>query len=284
MKLSVAIIVKDREKELANCLKSVRGADEIVVLDTGSIDSTPRIAINNGAKVYYYRWDDDFSAARNRCLDYVHNSWVLSIDSDEVLEGGIQSVFDCINQNFSSRVIGIKILQPDRSIFYGKRLFRRENSYWIRRIHEEINGPANLVTDEVVIRHTPAKDHKNDPQRNIRLLRKTLELSPLSIMDIYYLGEELFNNEQWDAALYWLQLFLETAHKTPDMTPEAYYLVAECYCKLQRVGKAIENLVAAVTQNPQFKAAYELLYRLTKNETWRNKAMAATNKNIVKVR
>lgn len=282
-KISVAIIARDRAKEIEACLQSVRGVDEIVVLDTGSVDATPRIALSNKAVVYYYRWDDDFAAARNRVLDYVHHPWVLSIDTDEVLSTGVKSLYDCVNLNFSSKAVGVRIDQPNGS-FFGARLFRKDSCHWEREIHEALNRTPDLVTSDIAIKHTPSKDHASDPERNIKILRKTLERTPLSIMDVYYMGYELHTIGKYDAALYWLALFIEISRVTPNFTSEAYYLIADCYCKLHRVGRAIDALIESVKANPQMKASYAKLYQLTRNESWREKENAASNDNVIQLR
>jgi glycosyltransferase involved in cell wall biosynthesis len=85
-KLSVAMIVRDAEDCLAASLDSVRNlADEIVVLDTGSQDSTLKIARLKATKVVSREWSDDFSAARNAALEQVTGDWVLWLDAGETL-------------------------------------------------------------------------------------------------------------------------------------------------------------------------------------------------------
>lgn len=64
MKLSLCMIVKNEASTLPKCLSSVRKVvDEMVVLDTGSIDRTPNIAQQLGAKVHHFKWCNDFSLA-----------------------------------------------------------------------------------------------------------------------------------------------------------------------------------------------------------------------------
>lgn len=85
-RLSVAMIVRDAEDCLAATLDSVRNlADEIVVLDTGSRDSTIRIARQKATTVITRPWTDDFAAARNAALDAVTGDWVLWLDAGETL-------------------------------------------------------------------------------------------------------------------------------------------------------------------------------------------------------
>ncbi|MBN3952167.1 MAG: tetratricopeptide repeat protein [Nostoc sp. NMS7] len=92
MKLSLCMIVKNEAATLPKCLNSVRKVvDEMVVLDTGSIDRTPNIAQQLGAKVHHFKWCNDFSAARNAALKYVTGDWILVLDADETLTSAIVS-------------------------------------------------------------------------------------------------------------------------------------------------------------------------------------------------
>ncbi|WZF20638.1 tetratricopeptide repeat protein [Nostoc sp. UHCC 0302] len=80
------MIVKNEATTLSNCLNSVKNVvDEMVVVDTGSIDRTPNIAAQFGAKVHHFQWCNDFSAARNAALKYVTGDWILVLDADETL-------------------------------------------------------------------------------------------------------------------------------------------------------------------------------------------------------
>jgi glycosyltransferase involved in cell wall biosynthesis len=84
--LSVCLIVKNEEKFLDQCLKSIHGlAQQIVVVDTGSTDRTVEIARAHGAEIHSYTWDDDFAAARNAALEQATGDWVLILDADEEL-------------------------------------------------------------------------------------------------------------------------------------------------------------------------------------------------------
>ncbi len=58
-------------------------ADELVIVDTGSTDSTLRIAEGAGARVFHFRWCDDFAAARNFALEQATGDWIVFLDADE---------------------------------------------------------------------------------------------------------------------------------------------------------------------------------------------------------
>jgi tetratricopeptide (TPR) repeat protein len=80
------MIVRDEAACLASCLASVRGfVEEMVVVDTGSVDGTVAIAQEAGAKVHHLPWPGDFAAARNAALEQVKGDWVLVLDADERL-------------------------------------------------------------------------------------------------------------------------------------------------------------------------------------------------------
>jgi GT2 family glycosyltransferase/Tfp pilus assembly protein PilF len=84
--LSLCMIVKNEEKYLLQCLKSVRDIiDEIIIVDTGSTDKTVGIAKVFGAKLFDFPWTGDFAAARNHSLEQATGNWILILDGDEVL-------------------------------------------------------------------------------------------------------------------------------------------------------------------------------------------------------
>ena len=85
-RLTVAMIVRDAADLLRDSIESVQSiADEIVIADTGSADSTLDVARSHGAKVVECEWKDDFSAARNFCLSHVTGDWILWLDAGDRL-------------------------------------------------------------------------------------------------------------------------------------------------------------------------------------------------------
>ncbi len=84
MKINLVMIVKNEERSLKRCLEAARNlADEIIITDTGSTDRTVEIAEQMGAKVSYFKWCNDFSAARNFSLEQSDADWNLILDADE---------------------------------------------------------------------------------------------------------------------------------------------------------------------------------------------------------
>ncbi|MBR2215268.1 MAG: glycosyltransferase family 2 protein [Selenomonadaceae bacterium] len=82
-KLSVLILAKNEEKNIADCIKSVAFADEIVVIDDFSDDKTPEIAASLGAKVVRHALNGDWGAQQTFALGEVAHPWILFLDADE---------------------------------------------------------------------------------------------------------------------------------------------------------------------------------------------------------
>lgn len=82
--LSLCIIARDEAEHLPQCLGSVRGlADEVIVVDTGSRDTTVEIARDFGATVLEFPWGNDFSAARNFAIGKASCDYIFMLDADE---------------------------------------------------------------------------------------------------------------------------------------------------------------------------------------------------------
>jgi glycosyltransferase involved in cell wall biosynthesis len=87
--LSVAIITKNEEENLARTLASVQFADEIIVLDSSSTDRTVEIARAFNAKVYDEAWKG-FAGSKNSAIAKCTGTWILSLDADEELSPQLQ--------------------------------------------------------------------------------------------------------------------------------------------------------------------------------------------------
>jgi len=81
-KISVVIITGNEENNIKDCLKSVKWADEIIVVDSESSDETAKIAKEFTDKVFINKWDG-YSAQKTYALSLAESDWVLSIDADE---------------------------------------------------------------------------------------------------------------------------------------------------------------------------------------------------------
>ena len=145
--LSLSMIVRDEAERLERCLASVTGfVDEIVVVDTGSVDNTIAIAQGWGATVHQRDWPGDFAAARNQALDLVRGDWVLVLDGDEWLLPEAQAPLKDLMARPDVLVITLlrrELGAPLAPYSCVSRLFRRHRAIrWERAYH-------SLVDDSV---------------------------------------------------------------------------------------------------------------------------------------
>ena len=76
--------MNDAAKDLTECLESLKnGVDEIIITDTGSSDNSVEIARRYTDKIFFFQWCDDFSAAKNYCLEQATGDWIVFLDADE---------------------------------------------------------------------------------------------------------------------------------------------------------------------------------------------------------
>ncbi|MCL6522605.1 MAG: glycosyltransferase [Firmicutes bacterium] len=145
--LSAALIVKNEEAVLDQCLRSLQPVvDEIVVVDTGSEDRTPEIAREMGALLVRTPWRDDFAAARNVAQEFARGRWILSADADEVLEVNgdrLRAVLEATSDSAFTVTVRNALLGPGDELAWEDvpvvRLFRkRAGVLWEGRIHEQI--------------------------------------------------------------------------------------------------------------------------------------------------
>ncbi len=240
-KLSVCLIVKNEERFLARCLKSVREiASQIVVVDTGSTDRTVEIAREHNAEVHSFTWCDDFSAARNLSLLHARGDWVLILDADEELSGThVQKLKSHLR---TPGVLGFRLplkesTLGDGALAYVPRLFRNAPGiYFIGRVHEEAFsqverlgkswGMEHRRGDALLIHHGYAPEvvaERNKKSRNLRLLRLGIAEHPQNLNYRTQLGLELVRSGDREAGLreYARALAQANAAVHGSLTPEA---------------------------------------------------------------
>ena len=152
--LSLSMIVRDEEAQIEDCLRSVKGfADEMVLLDTGSVDDTISLAQACGARVERMEWPGDFAPARNAALEHVSGDWVLVLDADEKLRSeaipqlkALMAQPDVLVINLLRHELGAA-MAPYSNV---SRLFRRHPRIrWSKPYHSMIDESVNaLLTEE----------------------------------------------------------------------------------------------------------------------------------------
>ncbi|MDB5036494.1 MAG: glycosyl transferase family 2 [Bacteriovoracaceae bacterium] len=98
--ISACFIIKNEEKWLEGCLKNIQSlVSEMIIVDTGSSDRSKEIAEKFGAKIFDFKWVNDFAAARNFCISHATMPWILNLDPDErISERDLERIEDLTSQ------------------------------------------------------------------------------------------------------------------------------------------------------------------------------------------
>ena len=147
--LSITIITKDEEDRIEDCLRSVSGwADEIILFDSGSTDKTVSIAKQYTNNIYETDWPG-YGKQKQRALEKATSDWVLSIDADERVTEELRNEIDELLSHDSPDFLGYKtpwaVILFNHRMDFGRsaraplRLFKRTEAYFTNsEIHERI--------------------------------------------------------------------------------------------------------------------------------------------------
>ncbi|MGA3098274.1 MAG: glycosyltransferase [Bryobacteraceae bacterium] len=214
--LSLCMIVKNEERNLAECLDSVRGlAREFIVVDTGSTDATPRIAARCGAQVIPFDFTvADFAAARNRAIAHAGGRWILMLDADERLDRACAPMVErlvALDENagyfLERRNHSSDAETPLRD--HVVRLFPNRPDYRYRgRVHETIDasilaGGGRLIETGLRIDHFFASDREARRRKNhwyIEILKEEIAADPGDYSRLDFLASEYHQLEMFDEA------------------------------------------------------------------------------------
>lgn len=162
MTISVAIVTHNEEKHIADCLKSLTWADEVVVVDGRSTDDTVRVSKKLGAKVFVVENQPLMKINMNLAFEKCTSDWILSIDADEKVTPELKSEIKRVIDSGSKTVA---YYVPRRNIVFGKwiahtrwypdyqlRLFRRgQAKFPAKNVHEElvVDGEINYLSSDI---------------------------------------------------------------------------------------------------------------------------------------
>jgi glycosyltransferase involved in cell wall biosynthesis len=214
MRLSLVMIVRDEEEMLPRTLEAIKPAvDEMIIVDTGSTDSTIEIAKSFGATVIEREWTGSFSDARNASLEAATGDWFLYLDADEVLVSeDVDKLRSLLGQtwreafflhetNFTgAEGTGVSVVHS------ALRLFRNRPNYrFSGRLHEQIAYhlpaylPERLSHSSVRVNHYGylgvVRESKDKARRNLELLLAQQRETPANALNAFFhynLGSEYF--------------------------------------------------------------------------------------------
>ncbi len=254
--ISLCMIVRDEEDVLARCLSSVDGlVDEIIVVDTGSVDRTRDIALEYGAKVYDYIWVDNFAAARNAAFDKATMDYILWLDADDVIDDENRAAFLTLKETLEQDTDVVMMRyhvafdeagQPTYTFFRERLLRRVMNFRWGGRVHEAITPMGKVTRSQVAIRHEKLK--AGEPGRNLRIYERMLqEGEALEPRHRYYYARELFSNGRDDEAIVMLHQCIDDPATWVENRIGACRDLSSCYLRKGNEVEAMEALLKSFT-------------------------------------
>ncbi|HPU29292.1 MAG TPA: glycosyltransferase [Syntrophorhabdaceae bacterium] len=254
------MIVKNEEKNLPRLLGSIKGlADEIIVVDTGSEDNTVEIAKSFGAKVYFFEWCDDFSAARNESLRHATCDYILWLDGDDELKKEEHiKIKNALSKNrgyaFYLKIRSITD-KGDTECIQMRMFPRREDIRFEGSVHEQVYPsierakiPMSLC-DALIIHHgyKESSDSDNKLKRNLEILKKDLAREPDNVLTLFFLGRTLRGLNQLEDSAFYYDRIIEKGKddsrlKTTDLYQITLFERAGIFASNGRLKEAIDLL------------------------------------------
>ncbi len=280
-RISLCMIAKDEAEFLEDCLKSVQGiVDEIVLVDTGSTDETVAIAERYGAKVIHSEWRNDFAYARNIALQHATGDWILVLDADERLRNGEAIIEGARHPQFTGYLIEIvnpvDFNDPDRIFLHRYiRMFRRlPILHWEGAIHEQIvsdDPDAKLkfaTLEKAQIIHLGYErsivERKRKAERNIAILESVLKEHSDDWFQLYNLANTLYTEGEYERALPLIERACTLSPTNSDCTPHSWFIWIDSLTNLGKYEEAIavgHRALEQVSNHPLIHFALAVAYQ-----------------------
>lgn len=235
LRLSLCMIVRDEQEMLPRCLAAVAGAvDEIVIVDTGSLDGTIEIARSFGATVIEREWTGSFAEARNVSFDAASGDWLMYLDADEVLVREDAQLLRSLTGRtwreafYLSETNYTGDIEDGTAVTHNAlRVFRNRPEYRFEgRLHEQIANrlpgylPERFEATNVRVEHYGylgvVRDAREKSTRNIELLLAQRAEGPPTPFLHYNLGSEYAAAGDAPAALAEFERSWELIRSSPD--------------------------------------------------------------------
>ena len=282
-KICVYAISKNEEKFVDRWVNSMKEADEIYVLDTGSNDKTvdklKKLGVNvSQENIEPFRFDE----ARNKSLKLVPNDVDICVctDLDEIFEKGWRNKLENLwkkdttrlayNYNWKLSEEGI----PEVN-FYIEKIHSRNDYIWSHPVHEVLkyigkNKENKITTDSITLNHYP--DNNKSRSNYLPLLELSVKEDPQDDRNMHYLGREYMYYGKWNKAIDTLikHLSLKTA-TWKDERCASMRFIARCYQNLNRLEEAKMWLNKAINEAPYLRDPYiELALLNYKEKDYKN--------------
>lgn len=266
MKICVYAICKNEEKFIERWYESVKEADGIYVLDTGSTDNSVKLLKSLGVVVrqeIISPWR--FDIARNKSLEMIPDDFDICIclDLDEVLNKGWSKTIKSLWKDGLTRLRYVYNWSLDKNnqpiiSFYGEKIHKRKGFTWVNPVHEILKYKGEekyLYTDKVIVNHYP--DSKKSRSSYLPLLELAVKEDPHNDRNMHYLGREYMYYGKYEEAISTLERHLSLESATwKDERCASMRFIARCYMKLNRPREALMWSNLAIKESPYLRDAY----------------------------
>ncbi len=286
MKIAVYAICKNERQFIDRWAKTVEGADEVVVVDTGSQDGSAELLREKGFRVYEERFTPwRFDTARNRSLSLVSEDAdaCVCLDLDEVLSPGwrqaIEQAFHDCDQLEYQYVWSFNPDGSDGVTFWAVKIHARHGFRWVNPVHEVLScSHAPRIVRAPGLR----VEHHADPTKSraqyLPLLELAVREDPHNDRNMHYLGREYLFRGRYGECIDTLKRHVRMPEATwADEKCASFRYMARAYQAQGQAGEAERYLLHAVAMAPHLREGWVELGRLYyAREDWPGVAFCMT--------
>lgn len=265
MKICVYAISKNEEQFVERWYNSMKEADEIYVLDTGSTDNTINKLKKLGVKVTSAKitpWR--FDVARNKSLELVPKDADLCVctDLDEVFEEGWRKKLEQA-KNYNQVIYDYiwsfnEYGQPEIEFFYEK-IHSRKGYKWINPVHEvlscSLKNPRKIKIEEIILKHYPDKNKSRSSY--LPLLEQSIKEDKHNDRNYHYLGREYMYYGKYEKAITTLKHHLKMKEATWNLERSASMrYISNSYLNLKKYDEALKYAIMSISESPERREGY----------------------------
>jgi len=255
-------------KQLDKAIESVKKyVDNIYITITGKNDAVTDVCMKHDANISFFKWDDDFAAAREFNFSQAKEDWILWLDADDTLEGDL-SLLKLIDEAEAKQIEGFFFKYKYAFDKHGncvdehwKAQLLKNNGHfkWEGAIHEDPiqQRKANWAKITGIYRvHHDANDGRKDKfERNLRILKRESEKNPHEPRTHFYLGRTYMAMGELQLAVDHLQKYLELSG-WDDERYEATLIIGQCFFQTQDYDQALQWYHTAILEKEKYPEAY----------------------------
>lgn len=282
LKVCVYTICKNESKFIERWLNSIKDADYICVLDTGSADDTVDKLKKSDAIWDVKKFDNfRFDIARNESLKLIPNDTDVCIcmDIDEALLPGWRNELEKVWNKDTTRLRYIYNWSLDefdkpKVSFYQDKIHAYKGYTWINPVHEilKYSGENEIYaqSDNIIINHYPDKEKSRSSY--LPLLELSVKENPENDRNVHYLGREYMYYKMWDKSIDMLKKHLQLNSAVwKDERCASMRFIARCYDNLGNFEESQKWLLKAIDEAPHLRdPLVEMAILYYKKNDWDN--------------